>query len=85
LRKINFRCLLGYFLETSEEDLPWLEVPFHTVVKLSPIAYGCKVEYIPLGVPAVSTHRDMPEVPGTLDRRYFFHLFSRIHGAVASG
>ena len=61
--------MLGYFLETNEEDLPWLEVPFHTVVKLSPIAYGCKVEYIPLGVPSVTTHRDRPEVPGTLDKR----------------
>jgi 6-phosphofructo-2-kinase/fructose-2,6-biphosphatase 2 len=61
--------LLGYFLETSEEELPWLEVPFHTVVKLSPIAYGCKVEYIPLGVPSVSTHREKPEIPGTLDKR----------------
>jgi hypothetical protein len=60
---------LGYFLETNEEDLPWLEVPFHTVVKLSPIAYGCKVEYIPLDVPSVSTHRDKPKVPGSLDKR----------------
>ena len=57
-------------METSEEDLPWLEVPFHTVVQLSPIAYGCKVEYIPLGVPSVSTHREKPEIPGTLDKRY---------------
>lgn len=64
------RCLLGYFLEKSEEELPWLEVPFHTVIKLTPIAYGCKVEYIPLGVPAVSTHRDKPEVPGTLEKRF---------------
>ena len=64
-----FRCLLGYFLEKSEEELPWIEIPFHTIVKLSPIAYGCKVEYIPLGVPSVSTHRPKPEAPGALSKK----------------
>jgi len=36
------RCLLAYYLETAEDELPWLEVPLHTVIKLEPIAYGCK-------------------------------------------
>jgi hypothetical protein len=53
-----------------------LEVPFHTVIKLSPIAYGCKVEYIPLDVPSVSTHRYKPEVPGSLDKRLDFYFES---------
>jgi hypothetical protein len=61
--------LLGYFLEKTEEDLPWIDIPFHTIVKLTPIAYGCKVEYIPLGVPSVSTHRPKPETPGSLIKR----------------
>lgn len=64
------RCLLGYFLEKSEEDLPWIDIPFHTIVKLSPIAYGCKVEYIPLGIPSVSTHRPKPDVPGQLVKSF---------------
>ena len=34
------RCLLGYFLDKSKEELPYLKVPLHTVFKLTPIAYG---------------------------------------------
>ena len=64
-----FRCLLGYFLEVPEEDLPWQDVPLHTVIKLTPKAYGCGVEYIDLDVPCVSTHRGKPATPGFLDKR----------------
>ena len=61
------RCLLAYYMETPEEDLPWLEVPLHTVIKLSPVAYGCKVEYIEFNVPRVSTHRSKPIQNGVLE------------------
>lgn len=54
------RCLLAYFLDKEQENLPYLEVPLHTVIKLTPVAYGCKVEYIPLNVQAVNTHRPRP-------------------------
>lgn len=40
------RCLLGYFLEVPEEKMPYIEVPLHTVIKLTPVAYGCKVRRI---------------------------------------
>lgn len=61
--------MLGYYLETSEEELPWLEVPLHTVIKLEPIAYGCKVQYIKFPVDCVSTHRKKPRRAGYLDER----------------
>ena len=64
-----FRCLLGYFLEVSEEDLPWQEVPLHSVIKLSPKAYGCQSELIRFDVASVSTHRPKPDVPGQLEKR----------------
>jgi len=64
------RCLLGYFLEISEDDLPWQEVPLHTVIKLTPKAYGCGMELIDLDVPCVSTHRGKPENPGALEKRF---------------
>ena len=64
------RCLLAYYMEIPEDDLPWLEVPLHTVIKLSPVAYGCKVEYIELNVPRVSTHRSKPIQQGVLEPRY---------------
>ncbi|KAJ8016708.1 hypothetical protein DPEC_G00010130 [Dallia pectoralis] len=52
------RCLLAYFLDKSAEDLPYLKCPLHTVLKLTPVAYGCKVETFDLKVEAVNTHRD---------------------------
>jgi len=56
------RCLLGYLLEIDEEQMPWLEVPLHTVMKLTPVAYGCKKEEIFLGPCCGSSERDQ-EVP----------------------
>uniref|UniRef100_A0A4W3K145 6-phosphofructo-2-kinase/fructose-2,6-biphosphatase 4b n=1 Tax=Callorhinchus milii TaxID=7868 RepID=A0A4W3K145_CALMI len=56
------RCLLAYFLDKTAEELPYLKCPLHTVLKLTPVAYGCKVESIFLNVEAVNTHREKPEV-----------------------
>lgn len=58
------RCLLAYFLDKPAEELPYLEVPLHTIIKLNPVAYGCKVEHIKLPIDAVDTHRAKPEIPG---------------------
>uniref|UniRef100_A0AAQ4S9D3 6-phosphofructo-2-kinase/fructose-2,6-bisphosphatase 2 n=1 Tax=Gasterosteus aculeatus aculeatus TaxID=481459 RepID=A0AAQ4S9D3_GASAC len=54
------RCLLAYFLDKSAEDLPYMKCPLHTILKLTPVAYGCKVEMFHLNVEAVNTHRDRP-------------------------
>uniref|UniRef100_A0A8C1F8E9 6-phosphofructo-2-kinase/fructose-2,6-biphosphatase 3 n=1 Tax=Cyprinus carpio carpio TaxID=630221 RepID=A0A8C1F8E9_CYPCA len=67
------RCLLAYFLDKSADEMPYLKCPLHTVLKLTPVAYGCKVESISLNVEAVNTHRDRPDDvkrgPSTLIRR----------------
>uniref|UniRef100_A0A8C8IGF9 6-phosphofructo-2-kinase domain-containing protein n=1 Tax=Oncorhynchus tshawytscha TaxID=74940 RepID=A0A8C8IGF9_ONCTS len=55
------RCLLAYFLDKTAEELPYLKCPLHTVLKLTPVAYGCKVESMYLNVDAVNTHRERPE------------------------
>uniref|UniRef100_A0A8C6TZC2 6-phosphofructo-2-kinase/fructose-2,6-biphosphatase 4b n=1 Tax=Neogobius melanostomus TaxID=47308 RepID=A0A8C6TZC2_9GOBI len=55
------RCLLAYFLDKTADELPYLQCPLHTVLKLTPVAYGCKVESIYLGVDSVNTHRNRPE------------------------
>ncbi|XP_039297021.1 6-phosphofructo-2-kinase/fructose-2,6-bisphosphatase-like isoform X2 [Nilaparvata lugens] len=55
------RCLLAYFLDKSADELPYLHVPLHTVIKLTPVAYGCKVENIKLPIEAVDTHRPKPK------------------------
>ncbi|XP_064606317.1 6-phosphofructo-2-kinase/fructose-2,6-bisphosphatase-like isoform X2 [Liolophura sinensis] len=57
------RCLLAYFQDKNSASLPYLKVPLHTVLKLTPVAYGCNVEFISLNVEAVNTHRDKPSGP----------------------
>ncbi|XP_054601976.1 6-phosphofructo-2-kinase/fructose-2,6-bisphosphatase 2 isoform X3 [Nothobranchius furzeri] len=54
------RCLLAYFLDKGADDLPYMKCPLHTVLKLTPVAYGCKVEMFDLKVEAVNTHKDRP-------------------------
>lgn len=54
------RCLLAYFLDKNSDELPYLRVPLHTVLKLTPVAYGCEMELFQLPIPAVDTHRDKP-------------------------
>ncbi|KAF7666987.1 hypothetical protein LDENG_00084450 [Lucifuga dentata] len=72
------RCLLAYFLDKSADDLPYLKCPLHTVLKLTPVAYGCKVDMFDLKVEAVNTHRDRPldnvrdAVPPAFSRRNSF-------------
>ncbi|KAJ8936995.1 hypothetical protein NQ314_012077, partial [Rhamnusium bicolor] len=56
------RCLFAYFLDKSADELPYLVVPLHTIIKLTPVAYGCRVEHISLNVDAVDTHRSKPKV-----------------------
>ncbi|XP_065338782.1 6-phosphofructo-2-kinase/fructose-2,6-bisphosphatase isoform X4 [Cloeon dipterum] len=45
----------------SIDELPYLEVPLHTVIKLTPVAYGCRMELLKLPIEAVDTHRPKPE------------------------
>ncbi|CAF4545952.1 unnamed protein product, partial [Rotaria socialis] len=55
------RCILAYFLDKDAERLPYIKVPLHTVIKLTPMAYGCMMESIPLSVEAVNTYRSKPK------------------------
>jgi len=55
------RCILAYFLNKDADDLPYTKVPLHTLIKLTPMAYGCLMECIPLAAEAVNTHREKPK------------------------
>ena len=46
----------------STADLPYLKVPLHAILKLTPVAYGCEVKTIQIPVEAVNTHRERPAV-----------------------
>ncbi|KAI0340223.1 bifunctional 6-phosphofructo-2-kinase/fructose-2,6-bisphosphate 2-phosphatase [Trametopsis cervina] len=71
------RCLYAYFHNLPQADLPYIKIPLHTVIKLTPKAYGCDEERYTLPIGAVDTHRpkpgatqQVPSVPGT-GREYF--------------
>ena len=38
------RCIMAYFLDKPSDELPYINVPLHTIMKLTPVAYGqCSV------------------------------------------
>ncbi|CAI4222385.1 unnamed protein product [Auanema sp. JU1783] len=59
------RCILAYFTNKNRDDLPYLKVPLHTVIKLTPKAYSCEVEMFKFDIEAVNTYR---EKPGTVPK-----------------
>jgi len=54
------RCLYAYFMELPQEQLPYIKVPLHTLIRISPKAYGCEEERYSLPIEAVDTHRPKP-------------------------
>lgn len=42
------RCLYAYFTGTSMEELPYIDLPMHTVVELRPGPFGCAVRSVQL-------------------------------------
>ncbi|KKK14836.1 hypothetical protein AOCH_004938 [Aspergillus ochraceoroseus] len=83
------RCIYSYFLNVPQEQSPWMEVPLHTLIKLTPRAYGTEEQRFKADIPAVSTwrakgtsakHQDFPtELKSSdpdHDARSFPYLFS---------
>ncbi|KAG9246470.1 6-phosphofructo-2-kinase-domain-containing protein [Calycina marina] len=51
------RCIYAYFMQKSQTESPWMNVPLHTLIKLTPRAYGTQEERYDAKIPAVSTWR----------------------------
>lgn len=51
------RCIYAYFMKVPMERSPWMEVPLHTLIRLTPKAYGTHEERWTANIPAVSTFR----------------------------
>ncbi|XP_037554330.1 6-phosphofructo-2-kinase/fructose-2,6-bisphosphatase-like isoform X4 [Dermacentor silvarum] len=64
------RCLLAYFLDKNSEELPYLRAPLHSIIKLTPTAYGCEMKKFSVPIAAVDTHRAKPSIPGTLEDKF---------------
>ncbi|KAJ3051029.1 Fructose-2,6-bisphosphatase [Rhizophlyctis rosea] len=60
------RAIYAYFLNYSLEELPYIKIPLHAVVKLTPKAYGCLEERFTVDIPAVDTHRPKGAASPTL-------------------
>ncbi|KAF2141388.1 uncharacterized protein K452DRAFT_288086 [Aplosporella prunicola CBS 121167] len=52
------RCIYAYFMNVPQERSPWMEVPLHTLIKLTPKAYATMEERLKADIPAVSTFRE---------------------------
>lgn len=65
----TIRCILAYFDNKKREELPYLNVPLHTVIKLTPKAYSCQIEMFKFKIDAVDTYRAKPteELPWELN------------------
>jgi 6-phosphofructo-2-kinase/fructose-2,6-biphosphatase 2 len=51
------RCIYAYFMNVEQEKSPWMEVPLHTLIKLTPRAYHTEETRLKADIPAVSTWR----------------------------
>lgn len=54
------RCIYAYFMDYNQEDLPYIKIPLHTVIELTPKAYGCDEKRYKVDIEAVDTHRPKP-------------------------
>lgn len=52
------RCIYAYFMGVDQERSPWMEVPLHCLIKLTPRAYKTEEQRMFADVPAVSTWRE---------------------------
>ena len=52
------RCIYAYYMNVPQEKSPWMEVPLHTVIRLTPRAYSTQEERFKANIPAVSTFRE---------------------------
>ncbi|XP_032518641.1 6-phosphofructo-2-kinase/fructose-2,6-bisphosphatase-like isoform X1 [Danaus plexippus] len=55
------RCMLGYFLDAKLDELPYMNVPLHTIVKLTSYGYKYNIEMIKMPIDCVDTHRVQPK------------------------
>jgi 6-phosphofructo-2-kinase/fructose-2,6-biphosphatase 2 len=52
------RCIYAYYMNVPQEKSPWMEVPLHSLIKLTPRAYSTQEERFAADIPAVSTYRE---------------------------
>lgn len=69
------RCIYAYFMNVPQGESPWMTIPLHTLIKLTPTMEGVKVTRIKTDIPAVSTYKekgssDITDAPSKLSSKY---------------
>lgn len=54
------RCILGYFLQTPLDQIPYVKVPLHTIIKITLEGYRYVMETIKMPIECVDTNRPRP-------------------------
>ena len=54
------RVILGYLMGIKVEDIPYLKIPLHVMVRVTPTPYGCEIKEFASQIRAVDTHRPKP-------------------------
>lgn len=52
------RCVYAYFMDLPQEDLPYVDLYLHRVLKLTNTAYGCEAETFDLSVDSIDQVKD---------------------------
>ncbi|XP_053983743.1 6-phosphofructo-2-kinase/fructose-2,6-bisphosphatase 1-like isoform X1 [Hylaeus volcanicus] len=55
------RCIIGFFMDKKREELPYMEVPLHTIIRASSQGYNYKLEFFKLPIECVNTTRVKPK------------------------
>jgi 6-phosphofructo-2-kinase/fructose-2,6-biphosphatase 2 len=55
------RSIDAYFFNLPQSQMPYIHIPLHTVIQLTPKAYGCDELTESVGIEAVDTHRPRPQ------------------------
>ncbi|KYN43725.1 6-phosphofructo-2-kinase/fructose-2,6-biphosphatase [Trachymyrmex septentrionalis] len=55
------RCIIGFFLDKKPEELPYMEVPLHTIIRITSQGYNYKLEFFKLPIECVNTTRVKPQ------------------------
>ena len=54
------RCIIGVFTDKKPEEVPYAEVPLHTIIRVSSYGYNYKVDFFKLPIECVNTIRVKP-------------------------
>ena len=72
------RCVIAVLLSKDERELPYIHAPLHTVMKMTYTEdHGWHLDFIPLAVECVDTHRAKPQV-FNVGKVFFFFSSPRV-------